>query len=337
MSNISSSSVVYWALNNYGVTIFDIIVNIIVLTIASWIITLNVIVLKVLYDKENKDPSEYFIINLASADLLTGLYLIHNTVYNFSNFQNLTECLLRFGFGMSVTISSVFQLVALSMDRYFKIMKPFRYGSICNRGVTITVTIISWSLAVIIGLLPVCGWQQPLDNHNFCGLMKIITIGYFDLLVVVFLVPFFLLLVTYIRIFKEARRHATSISCSYPGSESKTTRHSLKFTKTVFIVVGTYFICWVPMGTVVVLHVRGQLNHLSYIEKGNLLVYASALAFINSLLNPIIYAFKMPLIKRRFRQVFCRKRVHTEDVTMYAECDGNVISGKNRVSSVTEY
>ncbi|ESP05289.1 hypothetical protein LOTGIDRAFT_152120 [Lottia gigantea] len=305
MSNISSSSVVYWALNNYGVTIFDIIVNIIVLTIASWIITLNVIVLKVLHDKNNKEPSEYFIINLSVADLLTGVYLVYNTLYNLVNFQNLVECLIRFGLGMGFSMVSIWQLVALSMDRYFKIIYPYRYADRCNKVSMIMVSVITWLLTMMIGLLPAFGWQHPQPSQYTCGFMKILTIGYFQLLLVVYLGPFFVLLIIYLRIFKEAHRHAVVINSTAPKAQTNNTNHSLK---TVFIVVGTYILCWAPMGIVVILHVEDALEGYTLLEKGNLIVYATAFAYTNSLLNPIIYAIKIPRIRNRFRGIFCRPR-----------------------------
>ncbi|KAK6179437.1 hypothetical protein SNE40_011797 [Patella caerulea] len=303
---MSNSTVVYWALNGYGVTAFDLFTNLIILVVAVWIIVLNSLVLQSLREHKNKEATEYYIINLSIADCLTGVYLIYNTSYNLTNYQKISECLLRFGFGLCLCICSGMQTVALSLDRCIKIVSPFRYTDICNTRYVVIVTITTWTLSILIGLLPLMGWINPQENENTCGFMKILTIGYFQLLIVALFTPCILIVIIYLRIFKEAHRHAKSIASS--GADSTTTSHSLKFTKTVFIVAGSYLLCWSPMGIVVVLHVIGGLDDYTYVERGNLIIYATAPAYINSLLNPVIYALKVPFIRTRFNRIFCRKR-----------------------------
>ncbi|KAK6179438.1 hypothetical protein SNE40_011798 [Patella caerulea] len=323
---MSNSSVVYWALNDYGVTVFDIITNVVILVIAFWIIFLNVLVLNALREHRNKEATEYYISNLSVADLLTGIYLIYNTTYNLTNFQIIFECLLRFGLLLAVSICSVFQLVALSADRCIKIVYPFRYADICNKKYVSVIITISWVLALLVGLLPLMGWRNHPETDNTCGFMRILTVGYFRLLLCLQFTPFFLLLIIYLRIFKEAHRHALSITSSEPGATNTTTKHSLKFTKTVSIVAGTYLLCWAPMGTVVILHVSGYLDDYTYLEKGNFIVYSTGPAFLNSLLNPIIYALKVPFIRRRFKRIFSRKGTDQDRVVIPNSTCANEVS-----------
>ncbi len=57
----------------------------------------------------------------------------------------------------------------------------------------------------------------------------------------------------------------------------------------------------------------GNLGNRTKSQKGNLVLYASSIAFINSLVNPIIYAFKITSVRQRFRAVFCRKKGNAGD------------------------
>ena len=41
-------------------------------------------------------------------------------------------------------------------------------------------------------------------------------------------------------------------------------------------------------------------------RKGDFVLYTSILLYCNSLLNPLIYAVKIPAIRTRFRRFFCR-------------------------------
>lgn len=58
-------------------------------------------------------------------------------------------------------------------------------------------------------------------------------------------------------------------------------------------------------GILVILNVEGKLYHKSNSDKGVILIYTSGLAFFNSLLDPIIYAFQISSVKKRFKSVFC--------------------------------
>ena len=59
------------------------------------------------------------------------------------------------------------------------------------------------------------------------------------------------------------------------------------------------------VGGVVTLVVTGHLDEVSNTRKGDFILYCSSVVFINSIINPVIYAFKIPAIRRRFRSVFC--------------------------------
>lgn len=54
------------------------------------------------------------------------------------------------------------------------------------------------------------------------------------------------------------------------------------------------------------LNFSGGLGDRTTVEKGTLLLYVSSTAFINSLVNPIIYAFKITTVRLRFKALFCR-------------------------------
>ena len=70
----------------------------------------------------------------------------------------------------------------------------------------------------------------------------------------------------------------------------------------------TYVICSVLSGTFFMIQLAGYIDNLSYEAQGNILTFTTAFGFLNSLLNPIIYATKIPCVKQRFRNVFCCKK-----------------------------
>jgi len=70
-------------------------------------------------------------------------------------------------------------------------------------------------------------------------------------------------------------------------------------------------------GIYFVVQAAGGVRNLSYEDQGNILVVTTAFGFLNSILNPIIYATKIPSVKRTFLQFFCpcksRRRERTLD------------------------
>lgn len=53
-------------------------------------------------------------------------------------------------------------------------------------------------------------------------------------------------------------------------------------------------------------YLEGHLVDKTKTELGELLLFVSAPAFLNSLLNPIIYAFKIKTVKEKYRKIFCQ-------------------------------
>lgn len=86
------------------------------------------------------------------------------------------------------------------------------------------------------------------------------------------------------------------------GSKEKD-RNMRRITRMVLVVVAAFIICWTPI------HIFIIVRTMVYIDHNNLLVIASwhlciALGYINSSLNPVLYAFLDENFKRCFRD-FC--------------------------------
>ncbi|RVE62346.1 hypothetical protein OJAV_G00156210 [Oryzias javanicus] len=86
------------------------------------------------------------------------------------------------------------------------------------------------------------------------------------------------------------------------GSKEKD-RNLRRITRMVLVVVAAFIICWTPI------HIFIIVKTMVHIDRNNLLVMASwhlsiALGYINSSLNPVLYAFLDENFKRCFRD-FC--------------------------------
>ncbi|KAL8624917.1 hypothetical protein ACOMHN_016213 [Nucella lapillus] len=324
-----SKAVVYWGLNNYGVSALEIVINCVLVILAAWIILLNSLVFDTLirYGRKRgaeRKPTDCLVASLSLADMVTGVFLIYNTVYNLTNFQIRVECLVRNAFLITTMISSVLHLALLTTDRYVQIILPYRYDRVCNQVTVLVLALFTWITALMLALLPTFGWSNtpvagdgkegegetttttatPTPVCSFFGLMHP---DYLRFVVCLFFVPFLLMGILYGHIFKVARRHSREIAAQERACRRRD-RHTWKFTKTVLIVMGLYFLSWLPVGTVILLHLEGNLNNYTLIERGTLLLYCSATAFASSIINPVIYAVKITAVRARFAAIFCRGR-----------------------------
>nr|KAG5697339.1 hypothetical protein BaRGS_004065 [Batillaria attramentaria] len=112
----------------------------------------------------------------------------------------------------------------------------------------------------------------------------------------------------YLKLFLVARKHAVAIAASVPGESTRqrTSEHAWRYTKTVLLIVGVNYLSWVPMGMVVIASLTGILGDMSIVKKGDLMLYTSCLVYGNSIINPAIYAIKIPAIHARYRALCCR-------------------------------
>ncbi|GFO46413.1 G-protein coupled receptor 12-like [Plakobranchus ocellatus] len=288
-----SDDVVYWAMNGYGVTLLDLVIGISTVLLALAIMFLNALVLDTMVRlKKNFEPADVLVCSLAIADFLSGMLLVYNTAYNLINYQEYLECLLRSGSVLGLLSTSVLHLAFLTVDRYVKIIVPYRYEQLFTINSMVIVSVVVWVVSVTIAFTPAMGWNVNIANAT-TDLVTAVDPG-------------------------VANRHARIIAAqeAVPCSKDFRESHTWKYTKTVLILMGLYFICWLPSGTLIILFVNGNLQQYNVVELGVFLAYVGWVGFANSVVNPIVYAYKIRAVRERFRKTFsclrcccCRKIV----------------------------
>ncbi|KAK3764191.1 hypothetical protein RRG08_044118 [Elysia crispata] len=322
-SQDSNEDVLFWALNGYGVTVFHLVVAFLTLLLAIAIIVLNALVFDTMVrGKRNFEPADVLVCSLSIADLMTGVLMVHNTAYNVLNFQDYLECLFRCGLMMGLLSTSVLHLAFLTVDRYVKIIMTYRYEQIFTINSLIIIALVLWVVSLTISFSPAMGWNvnlanittdlntaiPPGDDVPVCSVFGIIPHGFLNLILSLFFVPFFLMGVLYLHIFQVANRHARSIAAQEATNGGKDIRdsHAWKYTKTVFILMGLYLLCWIPAGAVIILFVTGHLQQFTVVDQGTYLAWTLTLGCANSAINPIVYAIKISAVRQRFRREFRR-------------------------------
>ncbi|XP_043913599.1 G-protein coupled receptor 12-like [Protopterus annectens] len=256
----------------------------------------NAIVLAILfYTPTLRSPMFILIGSLALADLLAGLGLIVNFIFMYL-FHSEMATLITAGLLISSFSASVCNLLAITVDRYLSLYNALTYHTERTLTFTYVMLVAMWLICIGFGLLPVIGWNC-LRDQSTCSILRPITKNNAAVLAVSFLIVFALMLQLYLQICKIAFRHAQQIAVQHQfmaTSQASTTR---KGVSTLSLILGTFAVCWVPLA------VYSLIADSSYP-----MIYTYSLVLsvtCNSLINPIIYAFRNPDIQKSLWLACC--------------------------------
>ena len=264
--------------------------------------------------QELRTLSNSFIFSLAITDLLTPparvLYIavsILSRKWVFGCFW----CTFSSVLGVFLCASSIMHLCAICTERFITIKWPLRYQNLITKPRVISVIANIWIVSLLLSLFPYFG----IVHHTFNDEILDCEISWGDnpkmavlLAIFFFLIPFLLMILTYFYIFKEVRRQTRRISVSQAPVERmrrKSTgtrmrinyilKNEFKAVRIIVIVVGVFFIFWLPWFFVTCLRayrpqgVSGTMQRLTF-----------AMAYTNSSCNWIIYS----VMNRQLRQAF---------------------------------
>ncbi|XP_006818345.1 putative G-protein coupled receptor No18 [Saccoglossus kowalevskii] len=114
----------------------------------------SLVLFAVFINKNLRSVEHYFIVSLSVADILVGLSYPYVAVpvinpYLFSQFY---QCLLSFTFFPILVNASIYQLLTISIDRYFSITRPFWHNRYMTPFAYKLCIFVVWIVAVSQGL-----------------------------------------------------------------------------------------------------------------------------------------------------------------------------------------
>nr|XP_033813356.1 adenosine receptor A2a [Geotrypetes seraphini]XP_033813357.1 adenosine receptor A2a [Geotrypetes seraphini]XP_033813358.1 adenosine receptor A2a [Geotrypetes seraphini]XP_033813359.1 adenosine receptor A2a [Geotrypetes seraphini]XP_033813360.1 adenosine receptor A2a [Geotrypetes seraphini] len=272
-------------------------------TLVCWAVWLN---------SNLQNATNYFVVSLAAADIAVGVLAIPFAITISTGFCALFHgCLFIACFVLVLTQSSIFSLLAIAIDRYIAIRIPLRYNGLVTSQRANGIIAICWVLSFIIGLTPMLGWHNRNEEESNCTkpmvtclFEKVVTMDYmvyFNFFACV-LGPLLLMLGIYLKIFMAARRQLKQMELNIlHGERSRSIlQKELHAAKSLAIIVGLFAFCWLPLHTINCVTLFCPKCTRPPLWLMNL---AIILSHFNSVVNPLIYAYRIREFRHTFRKI----------------------------------
>ena len=252
------------------------------------IVILNIITIVVFVKKKRQlqRRSTYLIIHLAIVDLLVGVVsgplrikyrmALYCPPWKFRR-DTIWSNRLSFAFAHLFSFASFTNLIAISLERLHATFCPFRHRFV-RKWVYRAIIIVIWLIAIVREVAKIFLLEK--------GYVKVINASLFLLF---YAVSLFVICVSYILIVIKVR-------CSrHPQFHSRSKRDR-KLTGTALIVSLVSLLCFLPLVI--------SLTLFYYLLNFHIELALLVLFLANSLVNPIIYALRMPGFRESLLQLF---------------------------------
>ncbi|KAK2709167.1 allatostatin-A receptor-like [Artemia franciscana] len=268
------------------------------------------VVIVVAANQQMRNTTNLLIINLAIADLLFIVFCVPFTACYYAlpswPFGD-TWCKIVQYLIIVTAYISVYTLVLMSLDRYLAVVHPISSMSIRTESNTYIAIIAVWSILILVcipvalvhGELVFYIWEgvEKKQCHflTYYGSLPTFQIAFF---VTAYVLPLSIIIGLYFRMISrlwKGVKNGGKIS-------AEGLRGKKRVTRMVVIVVIIFAVCWCPVQILLILISLDVYDPTTGAGLW-LLIPAQTLAYMNSCVNPILYAFLSDNFRKAFRKV----------------------------------
>ncbi|XP_056003480.1 allatostatin-A receptor-like [Ostrea edulis] len=262
----------------------------------------------ILAKKKSQNTTNILIVSLAAADLLFLVFCVPSTAANYAMsywpFGN-TWCKVVNLMSHTCAYVSIWTLVLLSLDRFIAVVHPVLSKQIRNCRNTCLLLSITWTI-ILCGNVPVLLQYGVLHYQwmgfdrssclNLAGLKSkyVLKVFYGCFFVFGYVLPLTLICVLYGFLLRKMLHRSTATRHQRRRSLHKKKR----VIKVVIAFIVSFAICWLPIQVICIF--GSFTHHEQTIGSTAVLMVANCMSYINSCINPVLYAFLSKDFQRSF-------------------------------------
>lgn len=244
----------------------------------------------------------YFIVSLALADIAVGVLVMPLAiVISLGVTIHFYSCLLMTCLLMIFTHASIMSLLAIAVDRYLRVKLTVRYRRVTTQRRIWLALGLCWLVSFLVGLTPMFGWNMKLSSADknltflpcqFRSVMRMDYMVYFSFFTWI-LIPLVVMCAIYFDIFYVIRNR---LSQNFSGSKETGAFYGREFktAKSLSLVLFLFALSWLPLSIInCIIYFNGEVPQI-------VLYLGILLSHANSMMNPIVYAYKIKKFKETY-------------------------------------
>ncbi|XP_043945978.1 melanocortin receptor 3 [Protopterus annectens] len=255
------------------------------------------VILAIIKNKNLHSPMYFFLCSLAVADMLVSvsnaLETIMMAVLN-NGYLRIDDRFIRqmdniFDSMICISlVASICNLLVIAIDRYITIFYALRYHSIMTAKKTFALILIIWISCITCGIIFI------MYSEEKTVIVCLITM-FFTMLV--------LMATLYVHMFMLARLHIKKIA-ALPVDGVLRQRTCMKGAVTITILLGVFIVCWAPFFLHLILIIACPKSPYCICYTSHFNTYL-VLIMCNSVIDPLIYAFRSLEMRKTFKEIIC--------------------------------
>ncbi|XP_061072445.1 trace amine-associated receptor 13c-like [Conger conger] len=279
------------------------------------------VIISICHFKQLHTPTNFLLLSLAMTDFLVGVIVMPLYFILWIDPQScfgILYCTIFNVAALDLTCISIYNVALIAVDRYIAVSNPLHYSMKITMKVTLRIIAILWLYSLIYNmvLLYFNGNIIDMKANITCGECILISSNVWAIVdfIIVFLLPCSMIIIIYLNIFAIAKKHANKIRSvrKCPKIKNVSMASERKAAKSLGVLVAVFLVCLVPyyLSAFLDVYVKKRSVHLAV--SGTL-----TLIYLNSSINPIIYALFYPWFKRSVKLIITLKICGTESSVLH--------------------
>ncbi|XP_070557380.1 melatonin receptor type 1B-B-like [Ptychodera flava] len=269
--------------------------------------------------KKLRSVTNVFIFNLALSDLAVTAFILPFNVVGIvktHRFFAVNSALCEVVAFVCVTscVASLWNIMAISLNRYIHICRSTYYRSIFSRRNTIAMAVSIWLVSVLIDLPNFLNWgDNRYDMKTLvCSYDRSANYGWILLFIsTAVVVPGVVVICCYVNIIAYVRSHSMRVNPQHHGQDPsrrlnsisrgfkplKISRRQMQLLKMTFAIFTVFLLCWLPYGVVVLVDFEDRLSQTVH-------VVVWVIAHASTAVDSIIYGVTSKQFRDSYFDVF---------------------------------